>query len=309
MPTDARHAEPVFTLDASSLASDEGAARRLSVANRGTGSKVAAVAALALIVGAGAIYYYHYWPRTVSLPQQAVPTPPVATLPPAAEQESAIKYPVDKIPVPSVTDSDRPQSTVPALDNSDIVAKDAIEAILNGEAYIRLLTPNGIVRHIVATIDNLPRKTMATRIRPVMPVPGTFATINATDGMLIAGTNAGRYTAYVSAAESIDSRRLVQFYVRLYPLFQQAYVELGYPDGYFNDRLIGVIDHLLAAPEPKPPIRLSQPKIMFEFADPNLEELSAGQKILVRVGLDNELRLKAKLRDVRNALTGKAANP
>lgn len=31
----------------------------------------------------------------------------------------------------------------------------------------------------------------------------------------------------------------MQFYVRLYPLFQKAYVELGYPNGYFNDRLIG----------------------------------------------------------------------
>jgi len=125
--------------------------------------------------------------------------------------------------------------------------------------------------------------------------------------MLIAGNDAGRYTAYVNAAESIDSRLLAQFYVRLYPLFQQAYAELGYPDGYFNDRLIGVIDHLLAAPEPKSPVYLTQPRILFEFADPNLEELSAGQKILVRVGIDNEMRLKAKLRDIRKALTGKAA--
>ncbi len=44
---------------------------------------------------------------------------------------------------------------------------------------------------------------------------------------------------------------------------------------------------------------------MFEFADPELEELSAGQKILVRIGIENERRLKAKLRDVRWALTGK----
>ena len=90
--------------------------------------------------------------------------------------------------------------------------------------------------------------------------------------------------------------------MRLYPLFQQAYVELGYPNGYFNDRLVGVIDHLLAAPEPKAPIALTQPKVMYEFADPALADLSAGQKIMVRVGLDNEPRLKAKLREIRKAL-------
>jgi hypothetical protein len=39
------------------------------------------------------------------------------------------------------------------------------------------------------------------------------------------------------------------------------------------------------------------------------EELSSGQKILVRVGIDDEMRLKAKLREIRKALTGKAATP
>jgi hypothetical protein len=305
MPTRLLHVEPEFTLDASSLATGEGAGRRPPVVKGRTGPKVAALAALAVVLAAGSVYYY--WPRTVSLPQQTAPPPP-ANPAPVAEAEPTIKHPVDNIPVPSATYSRRAQSALPALANSDVVAKDAIETILNGDASIRLLTPNGIIRHIVATIDNLPRRTMAAGIRPVMPVPGPFATTSPVHEMSIAGSNAGRYTPYVHAAESIDSGRLVQFYVHLYPLFQQAYVDLGYPDGYFNDRLISVIDHLLAAPEPKAPIRLSQPKIMFEFADPNLEDLSAGQKILVRIGIDNELRLKTKLRDVRKALTGKAAN-
>ena len=306
MPTKLLHAEPEFTLGTSSLATDEGTGRRLSVAKRSNRPKIAVLAVFALALGAGAIYFF--WPRNLPLSRQTVPTPPAASPIPIAEPEPAIKYPVDKIPVPSATDNGRQQTALPELDSSDIVARDVIQTILNGDAYLRLLVPNGIIRHIVATIDNLPRKTLTARLRPVEPVPGTFATTSTAHGVLVAGDNAGRYAAYVDAAESIDSSRLVQFYVRLYPLFQQAYVELGYPDGYFNDRLIGVIDHLLAAPEPKAPVRLSQPKIMFEFADPDLEDLSAGQKILVRIGIDNELRLKAKLRDVRKALTGKAAN-
>jgi Protein of unknown function (DUF3014) len=42
---------------------------------------------------------------------------------------------------------------------------------------------------------------------------------------------------------------------------------------------------------------------MYEFADSTLEDLSAGQKILVRSGPDNERRIKAKLREIRKALT------
>ena len=49
--------------------------------------------------------------------------------------------------------------------------------------------------------------------------------------------------------------RAVALYARLYPLFQQAYEELGYPGRYFNDRLVEVIDDLLATPEPTGPVR------------------------------------------------------
>jgi hypothetical protein len=77
---------------------------------------------------------------------------------------------------------------------------------------------------------------------------------------------------------------------------------LGYPDKYFNDRAIEVIDHLLATPEVEGPLNLVQPRVLYEFADPKLERLSAGQKILLRMGPDHRLKLKAKLREIRHAL-------
>jgi len=85
-------------------------------------------------------------------------------------------------------------------------------------------------------------------------------------------------------------------------LFQQAYEDLGYPGRFFNDRLVEVIDHLLAAPEPQGPIQLVQPKVFYQFADARLEDLSAGQKLLIRMGPANERSLKAKLRDLRAEL-------
>ena len=83
--------------------------------------------------------------------------------------------------------------------------------------------------------------------------------------------------------EAVEAKRLVAAYVRLYPLFQTAYQELGYPNGYFNDRLVQAIDDLLAAPDIAAP-RLVQPKVLYEFADADLEERSAGQKIMLRMG-------------------------
>ena len=135
------------------------------------------------------------------------------------------------------------------------------------------------------------------------PVPGQFLVDRQGDDTVLAPSNAERYSRYVQLMDSIDSKRAVAVYLRLYPLFQRAYEELGYPNAYFNDRLIQVIDDLLAAPDVQGPIKLMQPKVRYEYADPGLESLSAGQKIMLRMGADNAARVKAKLRELRGELT------
>ena len=91
-------------------------------------------------------------------------------------------------------------------------------------------------------------------------------------------------------------------YVGLYPLFQRAYEELGFPGKYFNDRLIEAIDDLLETPELDAPVKLLRPRVLFEFAEPDLETRSAGQKILLRMGPENAARVKAKLWEIRREL-------
>ena len=82
----------------------------------------------------------------------------------------------------------------------------------------------------------------------------------------------------------LDIKQLTALYFHFYPLFQQAYQSLGYPNGYFNDRLVVTIDNLLATPDVNGPISLVRPNVMYQYADPKLEKLSAGQKLLVRMG-------------------------
>jgi hypothetical protein len=100
----------------------------------------------------------------------------------------------------------------------------------------------------------------------------------------------------------VDTAELVAIYRHYYPLFHQAYRELGYPKGEFNDRLVEAIDDMLEAPQPEPPVALVAPRAMFDYADPDLQDTSAGQKILIRIGPENEARIKGKLRQIRRAL-------
>jgi hypothetical protein len=202
-------------------------------------------------------------------------------------------------PIEAVAPAETTPAPLPALDESDAAIGEALRALMPGGAFDALVHPARLARRIVATVDNLPRQSVAPDVRPLRSASGIFAASAGAAGPVIGSDNAARYEPYVSALAAVDSKRLVAAYAHFYPLLQQAYRDLGYPNGYFNDRLVAVLDHLLAAPEPAGPVGLTQPKVLYEFADPALESLSAGQKIMVRMGPQTEARVKAKLAEIR----------
>ena len=219
-----------------------------------------------------------------------LPPPVTKPQPPAAPQGPQ----PPKHPVPQV--EARP---LPALNASDAAIQPDIVKLLGLNAFERLVNPEEIIRRTVATVDNLPRDMVAQRLSPVRPVGGLVTTQGREATLVLSPENSKRYAPYVRALEVVDAKALAAVYFHFYPLFQQAYVELGYPQGHFNDRLVEVIDHLLAAPEVKGPIRLVTPKVLHEYADAELEARSAGQKVLIRMGAENAARVKAKLREIR----------
>lgn len=248
---------------------------------------------------------YYWWTQST---EDKVPTsvPPVAEkqpAPPAAEPEPQIRHPIAE----AQPGAEQKQAPLPPLNESDKVVAQSLASVLGQRAVSDLLNTNGFVRRVVATIDNLPRKRAAPHLWPTNPPGGRFATKGGDDSVYLSPDNYRRYAPFARLIESADTGKLVALYVDLYPLFQQAYVELGYPKGYFNDRLVEVIDHLLATPEMKEPIKLAKPWVMYEFADPDLEARSAGQKMLMRMGGENAAKVKAKLREIRQQVTGAAA--
>ncbi len=240
------------------------------------------------ILGAGATAYY-YWQQKMA---QRVP-PPSSTQAPPAPSEPAIRHPVEAVPA----------QPLPALSDSDAAMSDALADLIGKKSLTELFHPDRLIRRIVATVDNLPRKKAPLLVMPVKPVPQPFARAGGSDNTVIGPDNPKRYAAYVKLAQAVDAGKLAGVYFRFYPLFQQSYVELGYPKGYFNDRLVEALDNLIDAPDIKEPIKLVQPKVMYEFADPALEARSAGQKIMIRMGHENAAKVKAKLREIRREVT------
>ena len=256
-------------------------------------------AALLLLAAVAAVWY---WLQQRPAPPPP-PAPPIASTPPAPPAEPAIKHPIEEA---------RPEAKAevaaaapPSLDESDQAVADALAELVGRGPLEQFASLSGFVRRVVATIDNLPRNKAPRRVWPLTPTPGAFVTTGGKDAMYLSAENHRRYEPALRVMESMDTGKLVALYVRLYPLFQQAYKDLGYPDRYFNDRLVEVIDHLLATPSVPGPIKLAQPHVLYEFADPALEARSAGQKVLIRIGPDNAARVKAKLREFRRQVTGR----
>lgn len=206
-----------------------------------------------------------------------------------------------------------------AAPNAEAVPQVLMEWLGKENTYA-FVQSQGFVPRFVATVDNLTRSKAPTQIWPLNPTAPQFEVQPEAfgDAAQIAPGNAARYAAMVNFAKSMDMAQAAAMYKRNYALFQSAYEDLGYPQEYFNDRLIAVIDHLLQAPEPaqvqvrqreiKGEFPSQQPWVHYEFVDPQLESLSAGQKIMVRLGLNNERAIKSQLRSFRAHVAAQQAS-
>ena len=221
----------------------------------------------------------------------------------------AILHPIEQVDTGANPSDEAVPAVPPDVDGSDAVITQALQDLLSSPTLQDLFVTEGFVRRLVVIVDNLPRERVPVRRSPLRAAPGVFEVERSDDGRITAAPNAARYAPYVRLAENIDIGRLVAAYVRYYPLFQQAYEDLGYPGRYFNDRLIAAIDNLLATPHVEGPIALVQPKVLYKFADPELEKLSAGQKMMLRMGEPNAARIRAKLQDLRLRLVGMKTGP
>jgi hypothetical protein len=265
---------------------------------------------VAAVVIAGALWFFK---GSLFPADQAVDGQPVSQEVPAIQEETPlagpIKRPVHQMPAEETKDDQVIEEPLPPLDESD----DAIFKALTdtfGPSLAPVLAENHLIDKIVATVDNLFGAHLADTVRPVGQLPDQFKVTPGDDDehFILDPENYRRYDAMVNLATGADPARVASLYRRFYPLFQESYSRLGYPDSYFNDRVVELIDHLLATPDVKDPIVLLRPHVLYTFADPKLEALSSGQKLLIRMGGFHTVTIKAYLRKLRGQITAARAD-
>ena len=256
---------------------------------------------LLLAVVAGALIWILVFDGELPGTTPDAPPPAVAPAPPPDIG------PLHPMPPPEPVAPEEDLVELPSLDDSDAYFKLALVDIF-GPGIDGLLVEQALIEKFVTTVDNLPRKHVSEKIRPLGRVSDRFRVepLGDEETYLLSDDNYGRYNGIVNTIAAVDEDEILDVYRRFYPLFQEAYLSLGYPSGYFNDRLVEVIDHLVAAPQPEPPIVLERANVLYTFADPDLEALSAGEKLMIRIGPSNAGKVRARLASLRTQIAAES---
>lgn len=241
----------------------------------------------ALLVLAVALVAY-WWFRK---PEEVAPGPTVTAEEPRPEApEEEAEQPVE----------------LPALDSSDAFVREVVETLSSHPRLLSWLATDGLVRRFAASVVNISEGlSPRTHVENVAP-PEPF-TVRRQNGEIVPTAKSfARYDALVEIIAALDTKGTVHTYRQLEPLFDEAYADLGYPNGDFDRPLIEALDHLLATPVPDTAPRLLEDVEVYVYADPKLEALSMAQRHLLRAGPENARRIQRKLAELRRELLATA---
>ncbi|MBL4942682.1 MAG: DUF3014 domain-containing protein [Colwellia sp.] len=211
---------------------------------------------------------------------------------------------------------------LPSLDESDEWLKIKLPEITWRKELLTLIIDEDIIRRFVVFTDNFAQGSVAYEHSPfVLPkvkfTPETnsvsYQQTDPKQGSLPNSflgkqnvwqwdeSSSRRFSLYVDLLRSMDSETLVQWYLEMKPLIDEAYTELGYEDDFTNT-LQDAITRVLDMELPKSSMALIQPSVMYKFANPQLEALPDTDKLLLRLGKENLLVMKSVLLELHEKL-------
>jgi hypothetical protein len=242
------------------------------------------VAAIIGVVVAALVGYFIYGRR---------PAPAPASVSKPAETEVAVQ--------PLGRDAER--ITVPPLDESDALVRELVRKISSHPSVLAWLATNGLIRNFAVVVENVAGGvTPAKQLRVLRPA-ASFAVVTRNGQLFIDPKSFQRYDAIADAVASIDPPGASRLYATLKPRIGEAYAQLGQPANSLDAAIERAIVVLLQTPVVDGPVRVeSKGGTGYRYADPNLEELTAAQRQLLRTGPRNVRKIQSALRQLAIAL-------
>lgn len=220
---------------------------------------------------------------------------PVTTAP---ERVEAPQQPVQPL------GGDAAPIVLPPLDQSDPLVRELVKQITSHPRVSAWLATDGLIRNFTVTVANIAEgMTPARHLRVLRPSSG-FRVSERAGNLYIDPRGYERYDTLAAAAASIDPAGAARLYATLKPRIEEAYRDLGAPGMPFDRTLERALVLLLETPVPDGAVRMRvEPRgILYGFADPGLEALTAAQKQLLRMGPRNVRTIQSSLREIALAL-------
>lgn len=202
-------------------------------------------------------------------------------------------------PAPEVVENYALSGELPNLNDSDEAVFNHLRLLIT-PIRLGLLNEDQFVRKLVLQVDNAARGELVYQHSPlVAPETGIEVAESDEAEFQIDPESYERYDAYADLAEAINTSLLVAYYQFYEPLLDEAYTELGYPEGQFRTVLVQAIDQVLSAPVVEGAVALDQPELNYLFNDPALEGLNMLQKQFLRMGPENTQRIQLVLQQFK----------
>jgi hypothetical protein len=221
---------------------------------------------------------------------------------PAAEPATAAA-PAPPTDASSPLGADVPAIDLPPLDESDDVVRGLVKELSSNPSVAAWLATDDLIRNFTVVVSNIAAGESATGRVPVLRPRSSFMVEERGEDLFINDRSYARYLPLATAATSINPEGAAMLYTTLKPRIDEAYAELGQPDTEFDQVLERAIVVLLKTPLPEGPVPVEPDgAVSYRFADPSLEKLTPSQKLLIRLGPDNQRAVQTSLRSIALAL-------
>jgi hypothetical protein len=187
---------------------------------------------------------------------------------------------------------------LPPLGETDATVRQLVGALSSHPKVAAWLTTDQLIRNFAVVVVNISNgRSPAQHLRAVRPT-GEFIADQEGEVARIDPRSYRRYDDYADAVGALDAEGTARLYATLKPRIQDAYRELGYPEGDFDGTMERAIVELLNTPVIEGDVALTPKSVSWDFADPKLQSLSSAQRQFLRMGPRNMRIVKAKLREI-----------
>ena len=203
---------------------------------------------------------------------------------------------------PEVKDAAAVEPLEAPLDRSDEAVRALVAEVSRDAVLAKWLQSPDLLRRAAAAVDNLANGQSPRAQFDFFTPSGPFKTVVRNGKTYLDPSSFARYNEVADVFDTLNPQGVARVYAACRNLLQQAYRELGYPAGDFHQTLYLAIVEILRTPVVEDPIAVEKNITTYIIADPELEEMDAVQKHLLRMGPENLQLIQVKLRDIALAV-------